>query len=76
MLDYGLPVLIGGNVNNRTSAFLSMHIKEQLNRDPRIVGVTQIEIIVQGDQIALSCIVSSVQGVSIPLIVPVKKEIN
>lgn len=76
MLDYGLPVLIGGNVNNRTSAFLSMHIKEQLTRDPRIMSVTQIEIIVQGDQIALSCIVSSVQGVSIPLIVPVKKEIN
>lgn len=76
MLDYGLPVLIGGAVNNRTSAFLSMHIKEQLNRDPRIVGVTQIEILVQGDQIAFSCSVTSVQGVSIPLIVPIKREIN
>jgi len=76
MLDYGLPVLIGGTVNSRTSAFISMHIKEQLTRDPRIFGVNQIEIIVQGDQIALACSVASVQGVSIPLIVPIKKEIN
>lgn len=76
MLDYGLPVLIGGSVTNRTSAFLTMHIKEQLLKDPRISSVAQVQILVQGDQVAIECKVTSVQGVSIPLIVPIKREIN
>ena len=75
MLSYGLPVLIGGSVNNRTSAFLAMHTREQLLRDPRIASVQSVQILVNGDQIALDCIVQTVQGSTFPLITPIRYEV-
>lgn len=75
MLSYGLPVLIGGSVNNRTSAFLAMHTKEQLLRDPRIASVQSVQILVNGDQIAIDCIVQTTQGTTFPLITPIRYEV-
>jgi hypothetical protein len=73
--SYGIPAIIGASVDSKTIAILSSTINSQLRSDPRISSVKDVNILVDGDQIAVSCESLVINGSKIPLIIPIRETI-
>ena len=73
--SYGIPAIIGASVDSKTVAILSSTINNQLRSDPRISSVKDVNILVDGDQLAVSCESLVINGSKIPLIIPIRETI-
>lgn len=73
--EYGLPVRVGGSAVQREIAYLSAHVSEQLKRDARVRDVVDVEVIIEGDKIAIGAKVSPITGDAVSVVTPYLREV-
>jgi hypothetical protein len=71
---YGLPLRVGGVALEREVAYLSAHVRDQLLQDDRVRDVRDVEIAVEGDQVAVHVIIEPVFGDVIDVTTPYMRE--
>ena len=71
---YGLPLRVGGVALEREVAYLSAHVRDQLLQDDRVRDVQDVEIAVEGDQVAVHVIIEPVFGAVIDVTTPYMRE--
>lgn len=51
LAGYGLPSMIGRRLSASSAGYLAAHVREQISRDVRVLGVPIVEVVDLGDQL-------------------------
>lgn len=72
---YGLPVRIGGTNNAREVAYIASHVRDQLTRDARVRDVRDVNVLIEGDTVAVAVSLFPITGDAIDLVTPYIREV-
>jgi hypothetical protein len=60
--SYGLPVRVGASGSPRESAYLAAQVQDQLKQDARVREITSVDVLSEGDGIAVSVALVPIAG--------------
>lgn len=72
--SYGLPLRVGGVTLDREVAYLSSLVSDQLKQDRRIRDVLSVDVLIEGDKIAIDVTIDPVVGDAMTVVTPYIRE--
>lgn len=72
--SYGLPIRVGGVALEREVAYLSSQVSDQLKQDGRVRDVPSVEVIIEGDKVAINATIDPVVGDAVSVVTPYIRE--
>jgi hypothetical protein len=67
---YGLPLRVGGVGSPRESAYLAAQVSDQLRQDARVREVNSVEVLSEGDLVAVSVTFTPIAGSTTTITTP------
>lgn len=71
---YGLPLRVGSVALEREVAYLSSQVSDQLKQDGRVRDVPSVEVIIEGDKVAIQATIDPVVGDAVSVVTPYIRE--
>ena len=72
--SYGLPLRVGSVALEREVAYLSAQVSEQLKQDGRVRDVPSVEVLIEGDKVAIQATIDPVVGDAVSVVTPYIRE--
>jgi nucleoid-associated protein YgaU len=72
--SYGLPLRVGSAALEREVAYLSAQVSDQLKQDGRVRDVPSVEVIIEGDKVAIQATIDPVVGDAVSVVTPYIRE--
>ena len=72
--SYGLPLRVGSVALEREVAYLSAQVSDQLKQDGRVRDVPSVEVLIEGDQVAIQATIDPVVGDAVSVVTPYIRE--